>query len=78
MNDWSSVAALIYIGGILLGLGLVDAGPVGRVALALLWPLGPVAFTVTIAILLATSLVAFPLFGLSVLAVAGLTWWLTG
>ena len=54
---------------------MIDARPVQKIALALLWPLGPIAFAVTITILLAASLIAFPLWGVAVLIVAGLAWW---
>ena len=54
---------------------MIDARPAQKIALALLWPLGPIAFAVTITILLAASLIAFPLWGVAVLIVAGLVWW---
>ncbi len=58
----------IYLLGAIVGLRMTDArGPV-RVGIALLWPLGPLAFLVTIAILLFASLIAFPLLGAIVLA----------
>ena len=53
----------------------IDARPAARLGLALLWPIGPLAFVVTITILLAASLIAFPLFGLAALAAAGAMWW---
>ena len=40
-----------------------DARWATRLALALLWPVGPLAFALTIALLLAASLIAFPLWG---------------
>jgi hypothetical protein len=45
----------------------------------MLWPLGPIAFAVTITILLAASLIAFPLWGAAVVSVAALAawfWWI--
>jgi hypothetical protein len=71
------VALLVYAVGVLVGLVLTDARPLGRVTLALLWPLGPLAFVVTIAILIAASAVAFPL--ASLIAAAAVTlWWALG
>ena len=52
----------IYLAGVLMGLVTIDAKPASRLGLALLWPLGPAAFVVTLAVLLAASLIAFPLF----------------
>lgn len=54
---------------------MIDARPAHKIALAILWPLGPIAFAVTITILLAASLIAFPLWGVAVVIVAGLVWW---
>ena len=66
---------LIYVVGVAWGLMLIDARPMTKIALAMLWPLGPIAFVVTITILLAASLIAFPLWGAAVVIVAGLVWW---
>jgi len=65
----------LYIGGVVVGLFGIDARPVERMTLALLWPLGPLAFVATVTLLLAVSLVAFPLFGLAVAAVGAAAWW---
>jgi hypothetical protein len=53
---------------------MIDARPITRMALAMLWPLGPIAFAVTITILLAASLIAFPAFGAAVLIAAAVVW----
>jgi hypothetical protein len=58
----------IYLAGVLAGLARTDAAPASRVGLALLWPLGPAAFIVTLAVLLAASVIAFPLFWAAVAA----------
>ena len=65
----------VYVVGVAWGLLRTDARPPARLALALLWPLGPLAFVVTLTILLAASLIAFPRFGAGVLAVAAIAWW---
>lgn len=57
-----------YLLGVLAGLAFTDARAPARVALALLWPLGPLAFIVVVTILLLASLIAFPIFGAIVIA----------
>ena len=66
----------VYATGALVALWRTDAGWPTRIALALLWPIGPLAFLVTVAILLGASLIAFPVVAgiVGVLVVAGL-WW---
>jgi hypothetical protein len=54
---------------------MIDARPAARLGLALLWPLGPLAFVLTITILLAASLIAYPAIGVGVLLAAGVVWW---
>ena len=68
----------IYAAGALVALWQTDAHWPTRIAVALLWPLGPLAFVVTVAILVAASLIAFPLLA-GVLAAAGAAalWFLT-
>ena len=67
----------IYAAGALLALWRTDASWPTRIALAALWPLGPVAFLVTVAILLGASLIAFPVVGGLVAAVVAVgVWWL--
>jgi hypothetical protein len=68
---------VVYLLGVVVALITIDARGLARVGLALLWPVGPIAFVVTISILLAASLIAFPMLGLIVLAVAlvaGVVW----
>jgi hypothetical protein len=68
----------IYAAGALVAMWRTDAAWPTRLALALLWPLGPLAFLVTVAILLAASLIAFPVVsGLIAAVVAAAVWWLT-
>ena len=63
-----NVAAGAYLLGVAAALVFTDARGMARVGLALLWPLGPLAFAGTVAILLLASLIAFPIFGAIVLA----------
>ncbi len=67
-----------YLAGVVIGLWRTDGPPPVRAALALLWPVGPLAFVVTVAILLAASLIAFPLVGAVAAAGAAAAWWLLG
>jgi hypothetical protein len=63
-----TLVASLYALGVLIGLWRTQARWPGRVALALLWPIGPLAFVLTVALLMLVSLVAFPLFGAVVVA----------
>ena len=66
----------IYGVGAVLALWRTDAGWPTRIALALLWPVGPVAFLITVAILIGASLIAFPVVaGLIAAAAAAAAWW---
>ena len=72
---WIGLA--IYVAGVAWGLIVIDAPPTTKISLAILWPLGPIAFAVTVTILLGASLVAFPALGIAVLIAAGAAWlWL--
>ena len=73
-----TAALILYVAGAALALWRTDAGWPSRMALALLWPLGPVAFLVTITILLGASLIAFPVVGALVVAAGLLAWWWVG
>ena len=67
----------VYAVGALVALWRTDASWPTRVALAALWPLGPLAFLVTVAILLGASLIAFPVIaGIVAVLVAAVMWWL--
>ena len=70
-----NLGLLVYVAGVVWGLLRIDARPLARFVLALLWPLGPIAFVSTLTILFVASLIAFPLFGAVVLAAVGLAWW---
>jgi hypothetical protein len=69
-------ALFLYIGGVVVGLLLTDGRPTERLTLALLWPIGPLAFLVTVAILLAAAAIVFPIAGIIVAGVvAAALWW---
>ena len=69
-SDGALTVGLVYayLFGVAVALLTIDVRGPARLGLALLWPLGPIAFVVTIAILLAASLIAFPWLGAVVLA----------
>ena len=69
---------MIYAVGVVIGLITTDARPLARICLALLWPVGVIAFLVTVGGLLVVSTVLFPAFGVGVLAAVLLGWVLTG
>jgi hypothetical protein len=54
------VCALIYAGGVAVGLVRTDARWATRIGLSLLWPLALIAFLVTVAALIAVAVVALP------------------
>jgi hypothetical protein len=66
---------MIYVVGVAIGVVATDGGPASRIGLALAWPLGPLAFVVTVAGLLVAAAIAFPLFGLGLGAVGTAVWW---
>ena len=63
-----TLIASLYALGVLVGVWRTQARWPGRVALALLWPIGPLAFVLTVSLLVLVSLIAFPLFGAVVVA----------
>ena len=74
-EPWTYIA-LVYVAGVVWGLFVIDAHPGVRIGLAVLWPLGPIAFVVTLTVLLAASLIAFPIVGATVLALGILAFWM--
>jgi hypothetical protein len=69
---------LTYIIGFIIALAVMrDRWPT-RVGTALVWPLGPAAFVVVLAILVVASAILWPLPVLTVAAILGAVgWWLT-
>ena len=71
ISGWPGMLLLIYAVGAVVALLEVDAPLWPRLGLAVLWPLGPMAFVITITILLLAIPIAFPVAGTLLLA-AGL------
>jgi hypothetical protein len=67
--------AIVYVVGVMIGLLVTDGGLVARIGLALAWPLGPLAFLVTVAGLLVVAAIAFPIFGVALAASIATAWW---
>ena len=70
------VGCVLYVAGVLWGLLKIDAPAGQRLAIALLWPIGPLAFIVTVTLLLIALPVAFPKVGIPFWAAAALAWFL--
>ena len=77
MAGFLPLAVALYLGGVVAGVALGDGPPGTRVGLALAWPLGPLAFVLTIALLAGAAIIAFPVFG-ALVAAAALAFWATG
>jgi len=67
--------AEVYVVGVLVGLLATQGGIATRLGLALLWPLGPLAFLITVAGLLVVAAIAFPVFGVILAAAVATAWW---
>ena len=69
------ITVVVYVVGIVIGLGVIDGRPATRIGLAVAWPLGPLAFVVTVAGLLVIAGIAFPIFGVALAGAIGAAWW---
>lgn len=70
----TAALATIYVLGVIVGLLRVDGSAMTRASVALLWPLGIVAFVVTIAMLVGVAAIAFPMFGMVLVAALIAAW----
>jgi hypothetical protein len=66
---------IVYAVGVVWCLLVSDAKPGARIVLAVLWPIGPLAFVVTLAILIAAAVIAYPLVMVPVVLVLAALWW---
>ena len=66
----------VYLVGVVVGLMATQGGAGTRLLLAVLWPLGPLAFLITVAGLLIVAAIAFPVFGVTLAAGLAAAWWL--
>jgi hypothetical protein len=73
-----TMLTIIYIVGVLIGLGVMRDPWPGRVGTALAWPLGPAAFVVVVSVMLVAATLLWPLVMLPLGALfAALVWGLT-
>lgn len=77
-SDLAAAITILYVAGVVWGLLKSDARPVERVVLSILWPLGPLAFVVTVAVLIGASVIAYPLVMVPALAAIAVVWWVFG
>lgn len=54
-----NIALALYLAGVAIGLWRADGPWPTRLLLALLWPIGPLAFVIVVGILLAAAPIAF-------------------
>jgi len=66
------IAVTIYSAGFILAFIKTDAKLLVKLGLALAWPLGPLAFIVTLSILFVVLILAFPLVGVAVIVTSAL------
>lgn len=67
---------IVYFAGVAIGLAAMRDRWPSRLAIALLWPLGPLAFLVVIAILAMAATALWPMPVLGAAALLGLATWL--
>jgi hypothetical protein len=67
---------ILYLVGVVVGLAVMRDRWPARVMTALVWPLGPAAFVVVLAILTVMSLILWPVPILTAAAIIGLFTWL--
>jgi len=71
----TTVLTAVYLLGVVVGLLCVDGSAMTKVGLALVWPLGLLAFVVTIATLVGVAAVAFPVFGIVLAGALVMGWY---
>ncbi|MFN8061951.1 MAG: hypothetical protein U0Q12_22525 [Vicinamibacterales bacterium] len=73
---FGDAALVVYIAGALVGLVRTESvSPLERVALAILWPVGPLAFVLTVALMVAVACVAWPWLGVAAALGGATAWW---
>jgi hypothetical protein len=66
---------IVYLAGVAIGLAAMRDRWPSRLAIALLWPLGPMAFLVVIAILAVAAIALWPIPVLGAATLLGLALW---
>ena len=70
----AEVVAVVYVLGVVVGLWRVDGPAMTKAGVALAWPLGLLAFIVTIALLVCVAAIAFPVFGIALVVLLIAAW----
>jgi hypothetical protein len=70
-----TTALIVYVVGVVVGLLRVDASPVTRFVVAVLWPVGALAGVITVSGLVLMAMVLFPVLGGAVVVIATAMWW---
>jgi hypothetical protein len=70
-------ALLVYVLGIVIGLTVMRDPWPARLVTALVWPLGPIAFVIVVAVMLVTAAILWPVLILGSAAVLGAVIYLT-
>ena len=65
----------IYLAGVLIGIAVIRDRWPARLGLALVWPLGPIAFFVVVAVLLVAAAILWPIAILGATALVGVAAW---
>ena len=71
----SDIVLTIYLAGVLIGIAVMRDRWPARVGLALVWPLGLIAFVVVVAILLVAAAILWPILILGATALIGVAAW---
>ena len=71
-----TILLVVYLAGVAIGLLTMRDRWRSRLAVALVWPLGPMAFVVVMTILVVAAVVLWPVRVLGAAALLGLTTWL--
>lgn len=66
----------VYGAGVVIGLVTIDGSIAARLGLSLVWPAGPVAFVLTIAMLVTVAAIRFPTFGVLLAVLLAAVWML--
>lgn len=67
----SQTALAVYLLGVIIGVAVMRDRWPARIAISLVWPLGPMAFVVVVLILLVTAALLWPLMILGTAALLG-------
>ena len=67
-----------YLAGALVALAATDDRWPVRLTLAVLWPVGPLAFVAIVALLLVVAAILWPWVGVALAGLGAAAWWVLG